>query len=139
MPSGGAADDLTADPGLRLFAGLPDGFAAADLRREIADMDARPLPTALLRALLGRRLIRGDQLALHRLPLGDGRVALVGEAAAREADAPGVWVFGHIGPSALDDAPVAPSAWLDIWAEVTGRRPVVVAAADASPLSLIHI
>ncbi len=140
-----AGEALANDPGLLLFAA---GRMATDFTEETDEerilrpvlhpsppsqsvaIDPLPLQTALLRVLAGQRLLRGERLALHRLPLAGGRTALVAEA-----DDSGVWPFGQIGGTDAPPAMDAPPAWLDAWEAATGRRPAIVAAADSARLA----
>ena len=129
-----AGEGVDDDPGLLLFAGnvgrdgippLPaQGGGIPSRPTTSADTSLLPLQTALLRVLVGQRLLRGERLTLHRRPLAGGRAALVAEA-----DDSGVWPFSQIGGTD------APPAWLDAWEAATGHRPAVVAAADSARLT----
>lgn len=122
-----ALHDGRLDAGLQMLAGynLAQDAPAThdDLRARWAADSAQhdAFQRALLRTLLGQRLVDRSALHLYRQPLHDGSEALI---AADDSTA--LWPLGHI-LHAPDDAAQIVTEWRAAWAEITGHTPALIA------------
>jgi hypothetical protein len=113
--------DPSTDPGLRLFAGIPDGVAGAALDTAwdaTNEADSAHFQERLLAILAGQRVTGASTLRLEWLT-HEGRDVLM----AGSGDQP-LWLFGRVldSPGAIE---TIAAEWLDAVERVIGTRPAI--------------
>ena len=104
------------DPGLALFAGSEDGTPIAADWSSTDPAALGRFQSALLRQLVGLRMLDPEAMGVHADPDADGRIRLVaGDASA------GLWPLGRIVGGS--DIPGVLSEWADLVEEASGVRP----------------
>jgi len=123
----GSADGRI-DRGLCLLAGWddrgPDTVAALRALWVAGEDEHDRFQVALLRVLLGQRLVAGSTLYVHLLPLPDATQALI---AGDESAA--LWPLGCVVHSA-DAIAEAIARWSAAWMNITGNEPTFVVAQE---------
>jgi hypothetical protein len=121
------------DHGLSLFAGQTVAPTLLSLRTALIDAGRATwtgFQAALLNALAGLRLLRGNELHVRRIML-DGIPALVAGDPAAD-----VWPLGSVLGTAADTSALL-ARWASSWEHATGDRPLIVVD-DADVLELLQ-
>ncbi len=134
------------DEGLRLLVGLDERATLDELRAMWANAgtsDGARFQAALLRAVAGLRVLRPSVMHVFRVALEDGDTALIagdesgilwplGQIIER-VDMTAARIYEHEAADVevseatdIDEVETTVAAWLNVWTEATGVRPIVV-------------